>query len=56
MDNLPVNLFIELCPDEVIRIELINGSKIYCLPSDEVYDEITMIKIIKSIKDKKVKS
>ena len=49
------DLFGELDTDEVIRIELINGSKIYCLPSDEVYDEITMIKIIKSIKDKKQK-
>ena len=53
MDNLPVNLFIELCPDEVIRIELINGNKIYYLPSDTFIIGTTTIKIIKPIKKDK---
>ena len=33
-----VNLFYGLDDDEVLRIELINGTKIYCLPTDNVYD------------------
>ena len=31
------HLFSELDNDEVLRIELINGNKIYCLPCDDVY-------------------
>ena len=47
-------LFSELDNDEVIRIELINGNKIYCLPSDSFILGTTTIKIIKPIKkDKK---
>ena len=30
-------LFSKLDNDEVLRIELINGTKLYCLPCDEVY-------------------
>ena len=38
MDVLSViHLFKELDDDEVLRIELINGTKIYCLPCDDVY-------------------
>ena len=47
-------LFEELYDDEVLRIELINGSKIYYLPSDTFIVGTTTIKIIKPIKkDKK---
>lgn len=47
-------LFSELDNDEVIRIELINGNKIYYLPSDSFILGTTTIKIIKQIKkDKK---
>lgn len=31
------HLFSELDTEEVLRIELINGTKLYCLPCDEVY-------------------
>lgn len=48
------DLFGELDTDEVIRIELINGNKIYYLPSDTFIIGTTTIKIIKPIKkDKK---
>ena len=48
------DLFGELDTDEVIRIELINGNKIYYLPSDTLILGTTTIKIIKPIKkDKK---
>ena len=50
-----INLFRKLDDDEVIRIELINGNKIYFLPSDEFYPDSHMIKIIKPIKDKRQK-
>ena len=43
-------LFEELYDDEVLRIELINGSKIYYLPSDTFIVGTTTIKIIKPIK------
>ena len=46
-------LFEELDTDEVIRIELINGNKIYCLPSDDCYVEPDWIEIIKQIKENK---
>ena len=46
-------LFKGLDDDEVLRIELINGNKIYFLPSDEYYPDSHMIKIIKPIKDKR---
>ena len=31
------HLFSKLDDDEVLRIELVNGTKLYCLPCDEVY-------------------
>ena len=31
------HLFSKLDNDEVLRIELINGTKLYCLPCDDVY-------------------
>mgnify|MGYP003524208026 FL=1 len=46
-------LFEELDTDEVIRIELINGNKIYYLPSDTLIVGTTTIKIIKPIKENK---
>ena len=49
-----INLFLKLNDDEVIRIELINGNKIYCLPSDDFNVEPDRIEIVKPIKkDKK---
>ena len=45
-------LFEVLYDDEVIRIELINGNKIYCLQSDDFNVEPDSIEITKSIKDK----
>ena len=55
LDDNIINLFTELDDDEVIRIELINGNKIYFLPSDEFYPDSPMIIIIKPIKDKRQK-
>ena len=47
-------LFEELYDDEVLRIEMVNGTKIYYLPSDTFIVGTTTIKIIKPIKkDKK---
>ena len=46
-------LFKELDDDEVLRIELINGNKIYYLPSDDYYEEPDRIEIIKQIKENK---
>lgn len=48
-----VYLFEELDNDEVIRIELINGNKIYYLPSDTFIVGTTTIGIIKPIKKDK---
>ena len=48
-----IDLFGELYTDEVLRIELINGNKIYCLPSDDYYVEHDRIEIIKQIKENK---
>ena len=60
--NTPTKLFLEIIDlfkvlpdDEVIRIELINGNKIYCLPSDELYPDSPIITIIKPIKEKRQK-
>ena len=50
-----IDLFKVLPDDEVIRIELINGNKIYCLPSDELYSDSSIITIVKPIKDKRQK-
>ena len=46
------DLFGELDTDEVIRIELMNGNKIYYLPSDTLIVGTTTLKIIKPIKNK----
>ena len=48
-------LFSELDNDEVLRIELINGTKLYCLPCDDVYiDNYTgLVGISKQIKKDK---
>ena len=43
----------ELYDDEVLRIELVNGNKIYYLPSDTFIAGTTTIKIIKPIKKDK---
>ena len=49
-----IDLYTELDDDEVLRIELINGSKIYCLSSDDFNVEPDRIEIVKPIKkDKK---
>ena len=53
IDEEVLDLFIGLDDDEVIRIELINGNKIYFLPSDEFYPNPPIIMIIKSIKDQR---
>ena len=54
MDVLSViHLFKELDDDEVLRIELINGSKIYYLPSDYVFKDSSVIEIVKTIKKDK---
>ena len=54
MNILPfIHLFKELGTDEVLRIELINGNKIYYLPSDTFIVGTTTIEIIKPIKKDK---
>ena len=45
-----INLFNGLSDNEVLRIELITGGKIYCLPSDYVFEDSHLIKIMKRIK------
>ena len=40
-----INLFRALDDDEVLRIELINGTKIYCLPRDYVYIDMALLDI-----------
>ena len=49
------HLFSELDNDEVLRIELINGTKLYCLPCDDVHiDNYTgLVGISKQIKKDK---
>ena len=55
MDVLSViHLFKELYDDEVLRIELINGSKIYYLPSDLLLKDSSVIEIIKTIKKDRI--
>ena len=54
MNILPfIHLFKELGTDEVLRIELINGNKIYYLPSDAISVEPNIIIIKKLIKNKR---
>ena len=50
-----IDLYEELDDDELLRIELINGTKLYCLPCDVVYiDDYTgSVGINKSIKKDK---
>ena len=48
-----INLFNGLDDDEVLRIELITGGKIYCLPSDYVFEDSPLIQITKLIKKDK---
>ena len=48
-----VDLYTDLDDDEVLRFELMNGGKIYCLQSDNLKVATTMIKIIKPIKKDK---
>ena len=50
---IPADLYDNLDPDEVLRIELINGGKIYYLPSDHIYMDDEIIHITKPINDKK---
>ena len=52
--HIPVSLYTDLDDDEVLRIELINGSKIYYLPSDYVFEYSSLIKIVKTIKKNKI--
>ena len=46
-------LFEDLYDDEVLRIELVNGTKIYYLPSGTFIEGTTTIGIIKHIKKDK---
>ena len=53
MNIYPIaKLFNRLDSTEILRIELINGNKIYCLPSDTISLEKTKVEIIKPIEDK----
>ena len=52
-DDNVINLFTELDYDEVVRVELINGTKIYYLPSDSFIVGTTTIEIIKPLKKDK---
>ena len=47
-----IDLFKQLPHDEVLRIELITGGKIYCLPSDTIHVETAIIKITKPLKER----
>ena len=51
--GLVKNLFKGLNDDEVLRFELMNGNKIYCLPSDNVSLTPSMVRIVKPIKKDK---
>ena len=53
LNEYVINLFRKLHDDEVIRIELINGNKIYYLPSDHIYSNDEIVYITKPINDKK---
>ena len=50
---ITADIYKNLDPDEVLRIELMNGSKIYYLPSDHIYMNDEIIHITKPINDKK---
>ena len=51
-----LDLYLELDDDEVLRIELINGNKIYCVPPDDVFGDSCLIKIMKRIKKNKTQT
>ena len=51
-----LDLYLELDDDEVLRIELINGNKIYCVPPDDVFWDSCLIKIMKRIKKNKTQT
>ena len=52
--HIPVSLYTELDDNEVLRFELMNGTKIYYLPSDIIYVTTEWVEITKPIKkDKK---
>ena len=52
---IPFSIYAELGYDEVLRIELINGSKIYYLPTtDFIYVNDEIIEITKAIKKDKI--
>ena len=53
--HIPVSLYNELDDDEVLRFELMNGTKIYYLPSDTIQVNQYIITITKPIKDKRQK-
>ena len=51
--HIPISLYKELDDDEVLRFELMNGTKIYYLPSDNIYVTTERIEITKQIKKDK---
>ena len=50
--DIPVSLYNELDDDEVLRFELMNGTKIYYLPSDIIHVTTEWVRIIKPIKER----
>ena len=50
--HIPVSLYTDLDDDEVLRFELMNGTKIYYLPSDIIYVTTEWIEIKKPIKER----
>ena len=50
--HIPVSLYKELDDDEVLRFELMNGTKIYYLPSDSIHVTREWVDIIKPIKER----
>ena len=51
--DMPISLYKELDDDEVLRFELMNGTKIYYLPSDNILVTTEWIGITKQIKKDK---
>ena len=51
--RIPLNLYKELDDDEVLRFELMNGNKLYYLPSDNIRVTTEWIEITKPIKKDK---
>ena len=50
--HIPISLYKELDDDEVLRFELMNGTKIYYLPSDIIRVTTEWVEIIKPIKER----